>query len=81
MLLERLQGRQGGEGMRLHHRLCHSSAFLITPVALNTVIKEEACVKGFSYWLHTSPAFYVCFLLFLLSASTTRFLCSSTCAL
>lgn len=35
----------------------HSSASLITPVALNTVIKEETCVKGFSYWLHTSPAF------------------------
>ena len=38
--------------------------FLITPVVLNTVIKEEACVKSFSYFLHTSPAFFCVFFCF-----------------
>lgn len=44
-----------------HDRLnSHSSTLLITTVVLNTVIKEEACVKGFRYWLHTSPALFLC---------------------
>lgn len=42
----------------------HSATFLITPVALNTVIKEEACVKSFSYWLNTSSAFFCVFFCF-----------------
>lgn len=88
MPLERLQGRQWGEGMRLHctgsvttdWTVTEQSRFLITPVVLNTVIKGEACVKGFGYWLHTSPAFFVCFPLFLLSACTTSFLFLHLCS-